>query len=448
MKRLLLLLAVFALLAVCASCAKPAEEPAPTAEPDYAPREITFEHVNVSIRGTDLMEKNGLYLSADSLNTLKNITLTAKVPLKQAEYVDASVFDPHIDLTGIDTWGTYDATVVYKILDPEYGKVVSVTPETVTLEVLSDDMPCDVDLNFSSVQITGADSLSEKSLMMAGDLEEQLKDACLTASVPLKNVNAAEPDSYSLRVDLSEIDAAGEYEIPIQYTNSKEFGEVLSVRPLSVHVTVEEYAVRDDVPVVVETEGEVPDEWMVIPSAGNKFVTVSGPADLVHEIDQARVVADLTGLEWAAGDNMAVAGIRLFDRNGEEIVDPLLTITNGTVVTDKMLLKILVRPASETRVYDIRDMLTIKGDPARGYRLAGITVSPEKLIVSSSSEYLMTLDAMTPAQLAETFLRTSEVDVSRLSETTSFEIRLLANRRLSSQSAIIATVTVEIVPEE
>ena len=235
MKKILLFVLMASLLGLCVACSQSSEQGAitnqPTEEPDYSPREMSFENVPVTIVGKDALTDKSLMITDNLNDLLSSVKVVANVPLKQVPYVDASVYDLHVDLSEIDAVGEYELKIVYKQLDPDYGRVISVSPEFVT-------------------------------------------------------VHAVEYVSYP-DVFFAE--------------------QMIGIQP--------------------------PAEWKVVDcKIIPESVTVSGPASVVNEIYDC-VLAVMDPADWKEGDVRFPAEIRLYNRNYERVTDPLVEIfANGKAV--------------------------------------------------------------------------------------------------------------------
>ena len=97
-------------------------------------RDKTFNNVNVSVSGTDTMHRNGYIVVSNMEEMLKNVSLTAAVPQKEYETVEASAYNLRVDLSRINGIGKQEL----KILSSNssiYGRVLSTTPSSLQVEV-------------------------------------------------------------------------------------------------------------------------------------------------------------------------------------------------------------------------------------------------------------------------------------------------------------------------
>ena len=451
-KKLFVVLLILSLTAACSACAKPAESPAAASkpEPDYTPKEMTFEHVSVSIRGMEELQSNGLRVEGDPEDLLKDVTIVASVPLKQTPYVDASVFDPHIDLSSIQSEGAREIEISCKMLDPDYGRIVSITPASITVRVVADNPLQEITFGHAAVSVVGSDLMKNRSLIVTSNLDEQLNDVTVAACVPEKSVPEADVSVYNLRIDLSDIRSAGEYELPVQSSTHDIYGQVVGITPSAVNVTVEEAYTLSGVPVTVRTIGNVPEGWyMATPSSLLGTVSVYGPASLVKEVSRAIVTVDLDALKWEEGSVRQYCEIKLYNQNGEEMISPLLTIQNEGIDIDGGIIELSIMP---TRDFSVLDMIQLKGQPAEGYQIDRIKISPAYISIAGSEDKLKELEELPVEYRAAMILDTGTVDITGQTGEIIYELKIKALTPEKDRIKIVkpgssrVLITVEISP--
>ncbi len=300
--------------------------------------------------------------------------------------------------------------------------------------LISQDESLTRDKTFSnvSVSITGADTLRNNGYIVVSDLYEMLNDVSVVAAVPQKQYDNADPSSYYVRVDLSKINGTGEQEIKLLSTNSSTFGKVISTNPSSVTVMVEDYIVRQRIPVSVSVEGDIPESWyMSTPVVDPTVVTVSGPRSLVQTISRAKAVINTKDIEWTEGSTILSSTIKLYNRSGEEVNSPLLNIMDSSVSIDSVLVEMtLLRKAS----FDTESLIQVNGKVAKGYEIKEVKVSPESITVAARQEVL---EQLTELPMERT------VNVKNLNETTMFQLKV----QKPSDDAIISNETVTVTVE-
>ena len=274
-------------------------------------------------------------------------------------------------------------------------------------------------------------------MIVVSDLEEALSDVSIVAEVPQKQYENAEASAYNIRLDLSRISGTGEQEVKILSTNSSTYGRVVSINPSSVVVNVEDYMIRQRIPVSVTIEGEVPEGWyMSSPAVDPALVTVSGPSSLVKTISRARAFINTRDIEWKEGTIVTSSEIVLY-KQGEQVVSPLLSTTTSNLAIDSVVIEMNLLP-SET--FELKDLIQINGNVAGDYQVKSIRISPETITVAARLEVL--------EQMSELPLERNSINLDDLTETTVFQLKV----QKPSDDAILSndtvTVTVEIEPKQ
>lgn len=300
--------------------------------------------------------------------------------------------------------------------------------------LISQDATITRDKTFQNVNVNvmGVETMHNNGYIVVSDLDEILSDVSIVAAVPQMQYDNAEASAYNVRLDLSRINGTGEQEVRLLSTNSSTYGRVISTSPSTVTVMVEDYIVRQRIPVSVVVNGSAPDGWyMSTPSVDPALVAVSGPSSLVQDISRARAFVNTEELEWVEGTAIFSESIKLYNRSGEEVASPLLSITSSSLTIDSVLVETTLLP---TLSFDTYELVQVSGEVARGYEIKEIRVSPESVTVAAKQEVL--------EQLSELPMEQS-VNVRNLNETTVFQLKV----QKPSEEAVISndTVTVTVV---
>ncbi|MBQ9252592.1 MAG: hypothetical protein IJ188_08150 [Clostridia bacterium] len=292
--------------------------------------------------------------------------------------------------------------------------------------------------NDVSVNVTGTDTMKRNGYIITSDLSEALTGVTAVAAVPQQQYERAEISSYNVRLDLSRITGTGEQELRLASSNSTTYGRITSLNPASVKVEVEDYVVRYRIPVSVSVVGESPEGWyMSTPSVDPPLVAVSGPKSLVSSISRARVFLNPEEVDWAEGTTIFTSGLTLYSRSGEEITNPLLEVSYDNVMLDSVVLEATILP---TRSFQVASQIGMVNEPAEGYEVKAVHVSPEKVTVAARSEVL--------SEVGELALSERLIDLAGLDETTSFQIKVSKPSDDAVLSNDTITVTVEVGPVE
>ena len=264
-----------------------------------------------------------------------------------------------------------------------------------------------------NVSMTGAETMRNNGYIVVSDLGELLKDVSITAAVPQKQYENAEASSYNVRVDLSRINGTGEQELKLQSTNSTTYGRVISTNPSTVSVMVEDFIVRQRIPVSVMVNGAVPEGWyMSTPSVDPALIAVSGPRSLVTTISRARAFINTDNIEWNEGTTVVSTEIKLYNRSGEEVNSNLLRTTTSSLTIDSVLIEYSLLP---TRSFSTEDLVILSGNVADGYEIKEVRISPENVTVAAREEVLSQLEELPMDRI---------VNVKDLSETTVFQLKV------------------------
>ena len=287
-----------------------------------------------------------------------------------------------------------------------------------------------------NISVSGEDSLKRSGFIVVSDMEELLSGVSVTAAVPQKQYESAEASAYNLRIDLSRLKGTGMQELKILSTGSAAYGKIVNTVPAVLNVEVEEYSVRQRIPVSVKVGGEYQNGWyrnwyMPNPNVDPTLITVSGPRDLAQSISIARVFIDPDKLEWAEGTLWTTGEIKLYNRAGEEIQSPLLDITTEGTTIDTVLIEGNVLP---TKSFSVSNMIEMQGEVKEGFRLVSFKVSPETVTVAARNEVL--------EQMNELALDRN-ISLADLEETTVFQLKV----QKPSEDAVLSNETVTVTAE-
>ena len=289
-----------------------------------------------------------------------------------------------------------------------------------------------------AVTVTGSETLKSNSMIVVSDLNEILNNVSMTAAVPQKQYERAEASAYNVRLDLSRIKGTGEQEVKLQSTNSTTYGRVISTNPSSITLEVEDYIIRQRIPVSISAPEEIPDGWYVsTPSVDPALIAVSGPRSIVQNISRAKAQIKAEDIEWKEGQIVTSSGIQLYNSNQEAVESPLISITSSNLTIDSVLIEMNILPM---KTFTTTDLIQTTGSVAAGYTIKNIRISPETVSVAAREEVL--------EQMTDLSLDRNTISVKNLKETTPFQLKV----QKPSDDAILSndtiTVTIEIEAEE
>lgn len=289
-----------------------------------------------------------------------------------------------------------------------------------------------------AVTVSGAETLKSNSLIVITDLSELLNDVSITAAVPQMQYEKADASAYNIRLDLSKIKGTGEQEVKLQSTNSSTYGKVTSINPSSITVMVEDYIIRQRIPVSVSPVEDIPEGWyMSTPSVDPALIAVSGPRSIVTNISRAKAVIRTDDIEWKEGQIVTSSEIQLFNKAQEAVQSPLISMTSSSLNIDSVLIELNLLPCLS---FETSELIQTTGSVANGYYIKNIKISPETVTVAARQEVL--------EQMSELSLERNTINVKNLKETTPFQLKV----QKPSDDAVLSndtiTVTVEIEAEE
>ena len=295
-----------------------------------------------------------------------------------------------------------------------------------------------------NVSINGADTLKRNGFIVVSDLDEMLSNVSVTAAVPQRQYDSADVSTYNMRVDLTRINGTGRQELKLLSTSSNTYGKVTNTNPSTVTVDVEEYSVRQRIPVqvdVADEDGEYRNGWyrdwyMSSPGVDPMLIAVNGPRPLVQSISRAKVSLDPDNIEWAEGTMQTTGEIKLYSLAGEPVSSPLLGVTTESIQIDTVLIEYSILP---TKSFDISSLIETQGEVKEGYKVSSVRFSPETIRVAARNEVLEQMEELAFDRV---------INLDGLEETTLFQIRVPKPSDDAVLSNETVTVTVEVEKAE
>jgi len=217
----------------------------------------------------------------------------------------------------------------------------------------------------------------DQDMLLVGNVPTQVRVTLEAPSSVMDSMSASE-NAIQSWVDISGLDP-GSHDLQVQVNINPSFRPVrrTSVIPEIVSITLEPLLTRT-YPVRLDISGE--------PAVGYQkgrrnlepsSVTVSGAASLVSQIEEVRAAMDISGATESIRRDVALIAV---DQNGEPVSGVTITPLDVSV-TQPIFLQggyrnVIVRVVTE-------------GQPANGYKLTNITVSPLNVVVFSSDPQLV-----------------------------------------------------------
>ena len=230
-----------------------------------------------------------------------------------------------------------------------------------------------------SVQLINTESLTDKNYSY--EIVEGGKIS-VYVSGPKSIVTNIKASDIVATADLSKISAFADY-VDIHVSVVKD-GQVLN----NVEATPKTSAVRlsienrdtKTVNVVSEITGSAADGYAVVRRVLNPTsVKVTGPSSVIDNIDHAGISFDVTG---ATADVTGTADIHLYDSDNNEINDSSVELTQTSVGYTAQVVR--------TKTVSIE--VKTSGKPADGYRVSGVTLNRDSVVVYGDTNMLNSLD--------------------------------------------------------
>ncbi len=314
-------------------------------------------------------------------------------------------------------WGLFSKNLGLKLLSVLFAlflwSYVITSSPTITREKT---------LSGIDVTVTGQSVLTSRDLA-ALRLDEQ-KAAQVRVRVSQSSFSQVTSDNVRVELDLSQVRSAGKQQVRLRGVTT--YGSVIQVSPAYMDVEIEQRDERD-VPVNVALTGNVDltNYWYSPGRRNPAQVKVSGPTSLVQQVSSAQVEADVTGrFETYSADQQ----YRLIDAQGNEVNGALTRSTTSVTVP------ITIYPQKLVDVTNEIQELT-NGNPAPGYEVTHVEVSPKQVTVAAEQTLLDGL----------TVLTIEPVDITGASQTfpaVAKVIQLKGVQNLSSEEVQV-TVTIE-----
>ncbi len=285
----------------------------------------------------------------------------------------------------------------------------------------------------ATVTVLGAEALRNRGFIVVDDLAKEPITVKMRIQVKQGDYTRATAQSFSPRLDLSQIASSGKQEL--KFTASSDLGKVLSIEPESIALDVDTYVPPTRVPIVVRETGEAKEPiWFDPPTVDPGQIYVSGPQALVRRVKRAVVSLPVDSLSANQANDVLALPITLEDENGVPISSSLVRITSESINIANVNLHVKVYPVREIPI-SVDTAYT--GVPAHGYKVGSVTLSPATVEVAAPKDVL---DAL------ETLHFTSPLDISgqTVSQISTSPLRGLTG--MAHVSTAEAALMVEILP--
>ena len=305
-------------------------------------------------------------------------------------------------------------------------------------------LPRDKVIENVRVNVTNATALRNSGYIVISGLED-VQTVRIRARVPQRNYSAASAENYTARLDLSQIQGTGEQTVKITATasNSSLYGSVQEVYEPEVTLVVEEYSTLANVPVEVHYTGEMAGDYFASSLTRSvEAVDISGPKSVVEKVARCVVDYDQSTLTPEKSPNAVSLPFALVDAQGNALDQTNLTVTARGQSTAIQRITVSQDVYYLARVNVDTDAL-VKGEPAEGYAVSSIRVTPQTITLAGSEVALASY--LTEGALLYPF---EQVDISGQSRTVSQLLYLNTPGNVEYISNNAVQVVVSILPEE
>lgn len=266
------------------------------------------------------------------------------------------------------------------------------------------------------VVLEGEEILKERGMMITSQTQ---KTVTLKLAGSRKDLNQLKSSDIAAVIDLSRVTEAGEKNATYSVVIPGDAGlEVVARQPESISLSITEWATKE-IPVTLELIGRVPEGYYVDKqnaTMDRRTVNVSGPKDIIAEIEQAVVKVDLEGRSEIIVEDLRYT---LCDEKGSPIEDV------SSVTTDAGQIRVTVS------VQKLKD-LTVTYDVVDG---GGLKASDVEI---STQHSVITVAGSAAALENMTELYLGSVDLGTLTESTQMSFLVKLPDGVSNQSGITA----------
>jgi YbbR domain-containing protein len=222
-----------------------------------------------------------------------------------------------------------------------------------------------------ALEVVGKDP----DLIVVGTLVEQVS-VTLRAPSTVCDQLASEPEAVNAVIDLSGLET-GEHVVPVDLEFAVRPVRAEQLSPTEVEVALETQAVRELFIRSVVTGEPALGFQADARSLSERAVEVSGPQSLVEQVEEVLAEIDISGARETVMEEVV---LRAVDQDGQTIEG--LTLSPASVVVTQTI--------TQSGGYrDVAVKVEVIGQPASGYRLTNISVSPLTVTIFSTDPELV-----------------------------------------------------------
>lgn len=249
----------------------------------------------------------------------------------------------------------------------------------------------------------------------------------LTILTPSAKWSSLTPGDFRAWIDLKGKNI-GYHEIEVMASSSVRGVKVLETRPEKVAVKIEE-KVEKEMPVKVKVLDLPPLGYYIsgVPEAEPSTARFYGPKSYAEKV--VGLVAEVT-IGGSKESFSRKATVKAVDANGDEVpeikIEPAIVLVNVNIV-------------QRAGFKDVSVLMKIEGQPAPGYRISNVSVTPSVVTVMGSPAIIDKIPG---------YVETEPVNIKGAKESISMQVNLNLPEGVSVLGSPTVLVTVEIKPVE
>lgn len=248
----------------------------------------------------------------------------------------------------------------------------------------------------------------------------------LTLRAPRRTLETVSVDDFNAYINLNGL-PPGPHELPIVVESVNPDIDVIDQQPRQLRVQIEQIITKT-VPVQPEIMDSPAFSYEAQPAISEpETVTISGPRTQVEQVTAA--VAEVF---LRSAKNQVERTQALSPRNSQNMVVERVTVNPQNA---RVIVPIVQRPGRK----EVAVVVTVKGQPAPGYRLTSISSEPGTVILRGSPEALLEVGG---------FVETPVLNIENTTSTVRERLPLLLPENVSTLGETSVTAVVTISPIE
>lgn len=232
--------------------------------------------------------------------------------------------------------------------------------------------------NINDVPVTfiNTDQLAQEGLILDSSVSYYVNLQVKGVERNLSEINTKE---ITAEADLSDINSAGTYEIPVVIKGTANSIIISRVLPETVSVKIDKITDKEWTPTIIP-QGTPKDSKTVISAETKNTVQVSGPSDQLAKLSSISGTIDVNGL---SEDSFQYVKVYPYDSDGNVLDDV-------TVSPDVVYAGVSLGVTKEVKV----NAPKTNGTAADGYKITDISVSPDTKTIAGKEDVISKIDSL------------------------------------------------------